>query len=86
MQNGPNTMRNTRQPRPARDFSARSKRWASGAARPASNGSHDARRSYERYLALAQAQVLAGDVVAAENYFQHAEHFFRSMSADRETT
>jgi hypothetical protein len=82
MQNGPKTVRRTRQPRPAGDFAARSKQWTSGATRPAQNGSHDARRSYERYLALAQAQALAGDVVAAENYYQHAEHYFRSMSSD----
>jgi hypothetical protein len=33
------------------------------------------------YLALAQS----GDVIGAENYYQHAEHYFRSMSSDRET-
>jgi hypothetical protein len=82
MQNGPKTIRHVRQPRPAGDSAARSKRWTSGATRPAQNGSHDARRSYERYLALAQAQAQSGDVVAAENYYQHAEHYFRSMSSD----
>jgi len=39
----------------------------------------DPRRNYERYLALAHAEVLNGDRIAAENYFQHAEHYFRSM-------
>jgi hypothetical protein len=39
----------------------------------------DPRRSYERYLALAHAEALNGDRIAAENYFQHAEHYFRSM-------
>ncbi len=82
MQNGPNPMRHTRQSRPAGDFAARSKRWTLGATRPAQNSSHDARRNYERYLALAQAQALSGDVVAAENYYQHAEHYFRSISSD----
>jgi uncharacterized protein DUF4167 len=76
---------NTRQPRPANAFAARSRRWTSGGDRPASNGSHDARRNYERYLALAQAQAQSGDIVAAENYYQHAEHYFRSMSPDRGT-
>jgi hypothetical protein len=38
------------------------------------------RTNYERYLALARAQTLAGDQVEAENSYQHAEHFFRSMS------
>jgi hypothetical protein len=35
-------------------------------------------------LALAQAELQAGDRVAAENYYQHAEHYFRSMSSNRE--
>jgi hypothetical protein len=39
----------------------------------------DAQRNYERYLALAHAEVLTGDRIAAENYFRHAEHYFRSM-------
>jgi hypothetical protein len=55
-------------------------------ARPDVRGSQNAQRSYERYLALAQAQAQSGDVVGAENYYQHAEHYFRSMSSDRETT
>ena len=38
-----------------------------------------AQRNYERYLALARAEALTGDRIAAENYFQHAEHYFRSM-------
>jgi hypothetical protein len=84
MQNGPKM--NTRQPRPAGSFSARSKRWTSNGARPESKGSQNAQRSYERYLALAQAEVLSGNTIAAENYYQHAEHYFRSMSADRGTT
>lgn len=36
-------------------------------------------RSYERYLSLAHAEALKGDRIVAENYFQHAEHYFRAM-------
>jgi hypothetical protein len=36
----------------------------------------------ERYMALAQAEAQAGNLIAAENYYQHAEHFHRSMSSD----
>ncbi|MGB9001917.1 MAG: DUF4167 domain-containing protein [Pseudolabrys sp.] len=50
------------------------------------DGSHNARRNYERYLALAQAEAQSGNTVAAENYYQHAEHYFRSMSSDRGAT
>jgi hypothetical protein len=39
----------------------------------------NAQRNYERYLALARAEALAGDRIAAENYLQHAEHYLRSM-------
>jgi Domain of unknown function (DUF4167) len=88
MHNGPKTMRSTRprQPRPAASFAAGSKRWTSNASRPDSNGSQNPQRSYERYLALARAEAQAGNMIAAENYYQHAEHYFRSMSSDQGTT
>jgi hypothetical protein len=38
-----------------------------------------AKHKYERYLALANATSVTGDVVQAENYYQHAEHYFRVM-------
>jgi hypothetical protein len=83
MQNGSKTMMRTRQSRPAASYAARSKQWTSSAARPESRGSQNAQRSYERYLALAQAEALSGNTIGAENYYQHAEHYFRSMSSDR---
>ena len=86
MHNGRKTNVNTRHPRPAAPFAGRSKRWSSNAARPEQNGSHNARRNYERYLALAQAEAQSGNTVAAENYYQHAEHYFRSMSSDSGVT
>ncbi len=85
MQNGPKTMTSTHRPKSARRFANRPKQWTS-------NGIHDlrgpqnAQRSYERYLALAQAQAQSGDVIGAENYYQHAEHYLRSISSDREKT
>ncbi|MBU6471123.1 MAG: DUF4167 domain-containing protein [Alphaproteobacteria bacterium] len=36
---------------------------------------------YEKYLQLARDANSAGDRVAAENYLQHAEHYFRIMGA-----
>ena len=45
----------------------------------------NAQRNYERYLALARAEALSGDRIAAENYFQHAEHYLRSMHESRST-
>ena len=84
MQTGQNRNTNRRYPRPASSFAGGSNRGASTASRPEQNGSHNARRNYERYLALAQTEAQAGDRVAAENYYQHAEHYFRSMSSDQE--
>jgi Domain of unknown function (DUF4167) len=65
---------------------SRSKRWTPNADRPKLNGSAGAQRSYERYRALAQEEARSGNVVGAENYYQHAEHYYRSMSRDREGT
>ena len=86
MQNGPRTMTSTHRTKSARPFANRSKQWTSNGVRPDLRGSQNAQRSYERYLALAKAQAQSGDVIGAENYYQHAEHYFRSMSSDRETT
>jgi hypothetical protein len=68
-----------------RHLPARSKRWTSSAARPEPIGSQNARRNYERYLALARAEAQIGNTVGAENYYQYAEHYFRSMSSDSES-
>jgi Domain of unknown function (DUF4167) len=35
----------------------------------------------EKYLALARDATAAGDRVAAENFYQHAEHYYRMISA-----
>ena len=84
MQNGPpKTFMSARQPRPAASISARSNRRPSSAVRPESKGSQNAQRNYERYVALARAEAQVGDAVRAETYYQHAEHYFRSMSSDR---
>jgi hypothetical protein len=82
MQNGPKTMTSTHRPKSARPFANRSKQWPSNGVRPDVRGPQNAERSYERYLALAQAQAQSGDVIGAENYYQHAEHYFRTMSSD----
>ncbi|WP_456754136.1 MULTISPECIES: DUF4167 domain-containing protein [unclassified Bradyrhizobium] len=41
--------------------------------------SQNAKNAYQRYLDLARTTALRGDLVAAENYLQHAEHYLRSM-------
>jgi Domain of unknown function (DUF4167) len=83
MQYGPKPIMSARQPRPAASFAAGSNRWTSSAARP---GSQNAQRTYEQCLALARAEAQIGNTVGAENYYQHAEHYFRLMSSDRRGT
>src|ERR1700755_240861 len=39
---------------------------------------------FERYVALAREAVSSGDRIAAENLYQHAEHYFRIMNANGE--
>jgi hypothetical protein len=73
---------NIQHPKSRTQFPRRSKQWAPNVPRPVSQ---DAQRNYERYLALAQAEIQAGDRIAAENYYQHAEHYFRVMASNRET-
>jgi hypothetical protein len=38
-----------------------------------------AKQSHERYLELAREAQRVGDKIEAENYLQHAEHFFRVL-------
>jgi len=87
MPNGPRPFRNSRPRQGGGSSDSRSRRWGSnGGGNDGSRNSQNAQKNYERYLALAQAEVQAGDVVAAENYFQHAEHFYRSMRPDPAVT
>ena len=84
MQNGP--VMNGRQPKPGASFATRPKRWTSSATRTGPKGSQSAQRNCERYLALARAEVRTGNLIGAENYYQYAEHYFKSMSSDQGTT
>ena len=39
----------------------------------------NARSNYERYTTLAKDAARRGEVIEAENFYQHAEHYFRMM-------
>ena len=39
----------------------------------------NARSNYERYTTMAKDAARRGDGIEAENYYQHAEHYFRVM-------
>ena len=41
-----------------------------------------ANQIWDKYLALARDASSAGDRIAAENYYQHAEHYYRLMTAN----
>jgi Domain of unknown function (DUF4167) len=64
-------------------------RFAKGALGPGARplkGFEALNGSYENYLVLAQEEARSENVVGAENYYQHAEHYFRLMSANRAAT
>jgi hypothetical protein len=43
----------------------------------------NASQIYQRYLTLAQEAARSDDRIAAENYYQHAEHYFRVNNESR---
>src|SRR4051794_7634935 len=43
-----------------------------------------AHKIFERYIGLARETAIGGDPIAAENFYQHAEHYFRVAGASRE--
>lgn len=47
--------------------------------RQTDNTGGNAKRNYERYMALAREAAAAGDAIESENLFQHAEHYLRAM-------
>lgn len=48
------------------------------APRPRQNASSgNTYRNYGRYMALARESTTNGDIIEAENCYQHAEHYFR---------
>ena len=67
-----------------RGFAApRADRRGSGAAQRRPAKSANAKASYEKYVTLARAAARSGDVIETENYYQHAEHYFRLMKDER---
>jgi hypothetical protein len=76
---GPMLAMNNIQSKFAASFGARPTRSKSNSTGAPPRNFQGAQRNYERYLALARAEALTGDRIRAENYYQHAEHYFRSM-------
>jgi hypothetical protein len=86
MQYDKNKNMNTRNSTRPLPYISRSKPRSSNSSPRGPRSPYDSQRNYERYLALAQAEAQNGNSIGAENYYQHAEHYLRSMTSDRETT
>lgn len=43
-------------------------------------GNRSSKLNYESYLSQAQAAARSGNLVEAENFYQHAEHYFRILN------
>jgi hypothetical protein len=82
MQNGTKTIMNGRRPGSGAPFAGGSRRRKSSAGRPDPQNLQNAQRNYERYVSLARAEAQIGNTIGAENYYQYAEHYFRSMRSD----
>lgn len=54
-------------------------RFSRSGSRKSAVRTSSAQASHERYLALARAKALAGDLIEAERYYQYAEHYHRLM-------
>jgi uncharacterized MAPEG superfamily protein len=78
MQNG--SRRSSRPREDKRGSGSKSDRvQATGSRKNLANDAANAKRTYERYMALARAAALTGDPVEMENCYQHAEHYLRLM-------
>ena len=59
----------------ARKRTARSKGNMTRSTKPTAS-----KNNFERFTALARAAAAAGNAIDAENYYQHAEHYYRVMA------
>ena len=83
MRTGPNTRRPMRRGNSGggrRNGSPRSQNFDSNGPDVKVRG--NAQQVVDKYQALAREAATAGDPVMAENYYQHAEHYFRLMNAN----
>jgi hypothetical protein len=63
----------------SRAFSLRSGRSTPSATRRRPDQGVNPKARYAEYVELARAAALTGDAVETENYYPHAEHYFRMM-------
>jgi hypothetical protein len=63
----------------SRALSPRSSRSTSSSTRRRPDQGANPKARYAEYVELARAAALTGDAIETENYYQHAEHYFRMM-------
>jgi uncharacterized protein DUF4167 len=63
----------------SRALSPRSGRATSSSTRRRPDQGANPKARYAEYVELARAAALTGDAIETENYYQHAEHYFRMM-------
>jgi hypothetical protein len=80
MRQGSNPKRSRGRGNPRRENSPRSQSIESAGPEVRIRGS--AGQVLEKYLALARDASSAGDYVSAENYLQHAEHYYRVINGN----
>jgi hypothetical protein len=61
----------------SRALSPRSSRSMPSSTRRRPDQGANPKARYAEYVELARAAALTGDAVETENYYQHAEHYFR---------
>jgi len=82
MANGAKNSKGAHRPgRGPRKFAPAAQASRSGANRSRGDTLAQAKHNYERYTALARDAASAGDPIEAENFYQHAEHYLRTMRA-----
>jgi len=80
MRQGPNPKRQRGRPNGRRSFHGQSQTFESNGPDVKIRG--NALQVLEKYQALARDALASGDRVAAENYLQHAEHYYRVYQAN----
>lgn len=79
MRSGPNTRRLRGRNSGRRNQSSRTRNYESSG--PESKVRGNAQQVVEKYLQLARDASTVGESIKAENYFQHAEHYYRVQVA-----
>ena len=72
--------------RPGRNKPSNSRNQTFDSTGPEGKVRGSANQVFEKYLSLARDAQSSGDRIAAENYFQHAEHYYRILNVNAQNT